>query len=355
MKHFTSTILLAAGLCFAGPAATASDDEDTGYDASGNATHDEGRPANERDQGWSSDSAATDEGESMSDDADLFAESWASEHDVAQFAKALRVTGLASSLRDGEYTIFAPTDEALGKLEEQDFDDLLESEDKTALLELVRRHIVADRVDADDTSNLQAVMVLTGATQPLVKDDDDVSIGDATIIERDIELAGADRLMVHTIDGVLDEGDQQLEVSAADSGAVAADAADDMQGDEPDTTSAFGSEGEFSSDTASSDMPRSGNPGTPPGNPSDVVDLETFDRLDTDADGYLSQSEMAAEAGMRQARESLDMDADGRVSRSEFAAMELRNRQPSSQSEGTLDTEETYDRAQEADADEGDY
>jgi uncharacterized surface protein with fasciclin (FAS1) repeats len=63
---------------------------------------------------------------------------------VRTFGRALRTTGLAKTLDEADAaTVFAPTEEAFGKLPKARLDAL--TADRTALRDLVARHVVPDR------------------------------------------------------------------------------------------------------------------------------------------------------------------------------------------------------------------
>lgn len=126
----------------------------------------------------------------------LFDESTRSEHELSEFAQAVDKAGLADALTAGDYTIFAPTDEAFQAFVEERGE--LSTEE---LREVLRSHIVAGTVDAEQARRIDSARVLTGETYRInAVDDETLEIGDARIVDTDIRSGN---LTVHTIDSVL--------------------------------------------------------------------------------------------------------------------------------------------------------
>lgn len=55
----------------------------------------------------------------------------------------------------------------------------------------------------------------------------------------------------------------------------------------------------------------------------DAAPRNTFSKMDTDEDGYISKEEASSDAAMSDNWDSADRDADGRLDESEFSAMEV--------------------------------
>ena len=192
------------------------------------------------------------------------------EGDLSEFVKAVEKAGMAESLTgDTEYTIFAPTNDALES--DSDLQQLLESDDpqdQEKLVELLRAHIVADDVDAEMAKTIGKAQTIGGGEVELTTDGDKLKVGDAEVVTADIQQGN---LRIHTIDGVL----------------------------EPSASGSMAS-GSGSSSTAGVD----------------------FDELDQDGDGYLSEEELQQAGELQAQQDQLDSNQDGRVSRTEFAAFE---------------------------------
>lgn len=70
---------------------------------------------------------------------------------LATFARAIHEAGLDEALAaPGPFTVFAPTDEAFGRLAPGNLDALLEPENHAALAKLVRYHVVPGRLAIAD-------------------------------------------------------------------------------------------------------------------------------------------------------------------------------------------------------------
>lgn len=126
----------------------------------------------------------------------LVEENVKSEKNISEFANAVEKAGLADALtRQGEYTVFAPTDEAFEKFR-QEKGDVTDQE----MTEVLRSHIVAGKVDADQAAKLDQARVLTGETVSIKQEGDTLKVGDAKVVEKGIQSGN---LTIHTIDAVL--------------------------------------------------------------------------------------------------------------------------------------------------------
>jgi uncharacterized surface protein with fasciclin (FAS1) repeats len=129
----------------------------------------------------------------------------AEEHaDISKFVEAVKAAGLADALTNGtQYTVFAPTNEAL---ESEDIDDLLEPENREELIALIRAHVVADNVDREMAGWIGAAETIDGSTVDVsVEDAEDgaqgkLMVGDASAMDEDIEIGS---LRVYAVDAVL--------------------------------------------------------------------------------------------------------------------------------------------------------
>jgi len=66
------------------------------------------------------------------------------------FVAAIEAAGLGEVLNKGQYTIFAPTDEAFAKLPEGKLDRLLQPENKQKLIDILTYHVIPFRLSVDD-------------------------------------------------------------------------------------------------------------------------------------------------------------------------------------------------------------
>jgi uncharacterized surface protein with fasciclin (FAS1) repeats len=102
---------------------------------------------------------------------------------------------------DMTYTLFAPTDEAFGKLPEGVLDALLRDENRPKLNAILERHVVPEQeVMSGDLSDGQMVDPATGEPLRVSLSGDSVTIGEASVVAADIDT---DQGVVHAIDTVL--------------------------------------------------------------------------------------------------------------------------------------------------------
>ena len=133
----------------------------------------------------------------------------------------------ALSNPDNNFTVFAPSDEAFAGLPDGALDSLLG--DQGLLLNVVSSHIIIRENFAADLVEVESVDMLSGANVPvIVGDDGSVMIGNATVIEADID---ADNGVIHVIDQVILEGPGNIVDVAQEAGIfttllAAAEAAD---------------------------------------------------------------------------------------------------------------------------------
>ncbi len=112
---------------------------------------------------------------------------------------ALQDADLVETLSgDGPFTVFAPTDDAFGKLEEGTVEALLA--DVPALTDILLYHVVSGEVMAEDVVMLEEAETLLGESVSIRVEDDMVYINDAQVIITDIV---ADNGVIHVIDTVL--------------------------------------------------------------------------------------------------------------------------------------------------------
>jgi len=220
--------------------------------------------------------------------------------DISEFVKAVEKAGMAESLTsDTEYTIFAPTNDALES--DSDLQQLLESDDpqdQEKLVELLRAHIVADDVDAEMARTIGKAKTIGGGEVELTTDGEKLKVGDAEVVTADIQQ---DNLRIHAIDGVL----------------------------EPSASASMATSG------SSSESSTSGS--------SSTAGMD-FDELDQDGDGYLSEEELQQAEQLQAQQDQLDSNQDGRVSRTEFAAFE-REQGSSSETPSSSDQRSSSDQS----------
>lgn len=139
--------------------------------------------------------------------------------------EALNTAGLADSLKEeGPYTFFAPTNEGFKSLPDGRLDELLQSDDKTELQDLLRYHMVGGAIRVADLQGERMFETLEGDSIQIVNGSNEsqdesgaeswggkVRVNNASMVEADI---AAQNGMLHIIDAVAMPSD--LEVNKAE-------------------------------------------------------------------------------------------------------------------------------------------
>ena len=113
--------------------------------------------------------------------------------------RAIQAAGLVDTLKSpGSFTVFAPTDEAFGKLPAGTIDSLLG--DIPALKQILTYHVVSDRAIASDLIKLNSVTTLEGSKLKIDASEGNLKVGNAKVITPDL---AADNGVIHAIDTVL--------------------------------------------------------------------------------------------------------------------------------------------------------
>jgi transforming growth factor-beta-induced protein len=116
-------------------------------------------------------------------------------------AAALGAAGLVETLKgDGPFTVFAPTDEAFGKLPEGTLEDLLKPENKGKLSAILTYHVVPGRVLAADVVKLSSAKTVQGSEVDIKVNDGKVHVDNATVTATDIKCSNG---VIHVIDAVI--------------------------------------------------------------------------------------------------------------------------------------------------------
>ena len=114
---------------------------------------------------------------------------------------AAKAAGLAETLSgEGPYTVFAPTDEAFGKLPAGTVDSLLKPENKSKLKAILLNHVVDGAVYSDAALKAGAAKTLGGGSLKIAADDDGATVGDANLVKTDIAASNG---VIHVVDAVL--------------------------------------------------------------------------------------------------------------------------------------------------------
>jgi uncharacterized surface protein with fasciclin (FAS1) repeats len=115
--------------------------------------------------------------------------------------QALEAADLVDTLKgSGPFTVFAPTDEAFGKLPPGTLDELLKPESKDQLVAVLTYLVVPGKVMAADVADIESAATVNGDVLTVKVEDDAVMVDGAEVIETDIECTNG---VIHVIDAVL--------------------------------------------------------------------------------------------------------------------------------------------------------
>jgi uncharacterized surface protein with fasciclin (FAS1) repeats len=124
----------------------------------------------------------------------------AANENFSTLVAAVQAAGLVEALKGGPFTVFAPTDDAFAKLPEGTVETLLKPENKSKLQEILKYHVVAGIVKAEDVVGLESAETLTGDALSIAVKNDKVHINDATVTATDIPALNG---VIHVVDTVI--------------------------------------------------------------------------------------------------------------------------------------------------------
>jgi uncharacterized surface protein with fasciclin (FAS1) repeats len=101
---------------------------------------------------------------------------------------------------EGPFTVFAPTDEAFGKLPEGTVENLLKPENRDQLVAILKYHVVPGKVKAADVVKLSEAKTAQGSVVTVSTSDGGVKINDASVVKTDIKTSNG---VIHVIDAVI--------------------------------------------------------------------------------------------------------------------------------------------------------
>ena len=117
---------------------------------------------------------------------------------------AAKAAGLAEQLGpdNGPWTVFAPVDSAFAKLPKSVLQDLLQPENRDALVRILGLHVVPGRIAARELLQKQKLTTLMGAPIEARLVDGKLTVGGARLIANDIQAKNG---VIHLIDTVITE------------------------------------------------------------------------------------------------------------------------------------------------------
>lgn len=113
-------------------------------------------------------------------------------------ATAADLAGVLSG--EGPLTVLAPTDDAFAKLPAGTVDTLLRPENREQLVEILKNHVIADRVTLAKALEVREAASLQGSKIPFKFEDGRVLVGSAALVKADIAASNG---IIHVIDQVL--------------------------------------------------------------------------------------------------------------------------------------------------------
>jgi len=114
---------------------------------------------------------------------------------------AAQAAGLVEALSGkGPLTVFAPTDDAFGRLPQGTIASLLKPENKQQLADILKYHVISGRVYAADALNAKSAPTLQGNTVSISAAESGAKINDAATLSTDIDASNG---VIHVIDRVL--------------------------------------------------------------------------------------------------------------------------------------------------------
>lgn len=120
------------------------------------------------------------------------------DNNLESLASAVEQVDANELLGDGEFTLFAPNDEAFLELGADQTADLLSN--PAELNTVLQNHVVTEQIDSTALSGLTEVQTRSGNTLTITISGDTVMVGDATVVNADIEAADG---VIHVVDSVL--------------------------------------------------------------------------------------------------------------------------------------------------------
>jgi uncharacterized surface protein with fasciclin (FAS1) repeats len=116
-------------------------------------------------------------------------------------AAALTAAELVQTLKgEGPFTVFAPTDEAFGKLPDGTIDELLKPENRKKLTAILTYHVVPGKVMAADVVELKKAKTVQGSEVRIRVQEGNVFLNKSRVIKTDIPCSNG---VIHVIDAVL--------------------------------------------------------------------------------------------------------------------------------------------------------
>lgn len=139
--------------------------------------------------------------------------------DAGQFktlTAALKAANLVDTLKGpGPFTVFAPTDEAFSKLPANTVAELLKSENRQKLADILTYHVIPGKVQAKEVIKQRGAIAVNGQRVDIRFDEEGLKVDGAKVSTTDILC---DNGVIHVIDSVILPGKATIPEIAKDSG-----------------------------------------------------------------------------------------------------------------------------------------
>jgi uncharacterized surface protein with fasciclin (FAS1) repeats len=144
--------------------------------------------------------ATTLSGPVLADEADIVATAIGA-GSFTTLTTALEAAGLVDTLQgEGPFTVFAPTDEAFGKLPAGTVENLLKPENLEQLRAILTYHVISGAVEAEQVVGLSEATTVNGQKVRISIDGATVRLNDANVVATDILASNG---VIHVIDTVI--------------------------------------------------------------------------------------------------------------------------------------------------------
>jgi len=114
---------------------------------------------------------------------------------------AVQAAGLVDTLKGtGPFTVFAPTDDAFGKLPKGTVENLLKPENKPQLIAILTYHVVPGKIMSKDLAGKKTMAKTVEGSEVAVDATSGVKVDSANVIKADIVTSNG---VIHVIDAVI--------------------------------------------------------------------------------------------------------------------------------------------------------
>jgi uncharacterized surface protein with fasciclin (FAS1) repeats len=120
--------------------------------------------------------------------------------EFSTFTRLFQASGIAGTLGESAYTVFAPTDAAFAAQPAGALDAWLDPANRDKLARLIATHVVAGTIRAEDIpEGTTPLPTVSGSTIVVVKRGGVITVGNARVEETDIKAGGG---YVHAVAGL---------------------------------------------------------------------------------------------------------------------------------------------------------